>query len=526
MLVSTLIVSCTMVHCYKDRMHRLEREQRGQAKRPDPAQRPVHYPHFSISEDDLRRSHTSNSNYSNPGNYVSITIPSAQGNKGLYILEVDQQQNNDDDEGDNRDIDLEAAVGVRQPTKSGARLDSLLNSSQDSGAHPFNPSHHELSALPHVHHSLSRNNNQGAAGTPRPCSPLPRPLQWQRPVIADTFVTSSKKVVTTIMQPKEPRGKNAKRAHGPVPEAANMIVEQVPRSLAQRLPSPGSSKTSSHRKGSINNNPIMSAYSQTQERLPKSPNSGASVQGSKLQGNNNASEEAYSGKEEVHRKPPQTILPEGYQQPMFTDLVPRISSTTDVSSSSKATAKPEEDSDADPTSSGPSTANLILEPYLPKNDQAQLKVETPSIPSATASVASAFTSFDADSHAPASAPFSAKTSPPPLAATVASPFPSSLRSPPAVTARRERSDRGREQQQELWDQEKPDSSTITTIITKPAKRSQAAFPLPRASSASSLAPAPTTSSSVSPPPRTVSPSPSPSTPGSAGAPAGAFDRGS
>ncbi|KAF9366372.1 hypothetical protein BGX34_003651 [Mortierella sp. NVP85] len=387
MLLSTAAVSVIMLYCYRKKMDRKSRERRRQRQQQQQNVSPLKFHYFNSSEENLHRQ-SSSSNYTRKaGDHVAIAMDHPFDHQGVHALKNNTLGGATDQ---NDDIHAEGSSYHRhQSNIAGAHRDHLpseqnfnrkLSSPSPSSEHPQYP---ELTAPPPVHQGGSgrkydliilstplqhlqkqrqkekkkkmemekekelekeRKMKQPAvpvrndfpnrlAGVPS--SPLPRPLNGHRPVIVDSTITSSSKIVASIGDPAKTRS------------ASSPTFETTA----------GPSKTRPRAKTIANSKPHP------------------------LSSNKSKEEESYIGKEELHRKPPQTILPEGYKPPQFTDVVPVAPGTPEtIYEATKGNSDNVVD-DGGLMSNELDTAYLVLEPYLPPNhEMPALKKKTPLTP--------------------------------------------------------------------------------------------------------------------------------------------------
>ncbi|KAK3806643.1 MAG: hypothetical protein J3Q66DRAFT_392761 [Benniella sp.] len=389
MLLSTAAVSVIMLYCYRKKMDRRERRRQRQLQQQNVSTLQFHY--FNSSEEDLHRQ-SSSSNYTQKvGDHVAIAMDHPFGHQGVHVLKNNTMGGASDQ---NDDIHAEGSLYHRQPNIAGAHRDHLpsernfnrkLSSPSPSSEHPQYP---ELTAPPPSHQGgsgrkydliilstplqhmqkqrqkekkkkmekekekeLERERKMKQPAVPvrndlpnrlagAPPSPLPRPLNVHRPVIVDSTVTSSSKIVASIGDPAKTRS-----ASSPTFETTT-----------------GPSKTRPRAKTIANNRPQPI-------QDPLSPKK-------------SKEEESYIGKEELHRKPPQTILPEGYKPPQFTDVVVPVNpGTTETTYEAPTSNSHNVVDDGGLMSNELDTAYLVLEPYLPPNhEMPALKKKTPPTP--------------------------------------------------------------------------------------------------------------------------------------------------
>jgi len=414
-----------------DRKSRERRRQR-QLQQQDVSIPQFHY--FNNSEENLHRQ-SSSSNYTRKvGDHVAIAMDHPFGHQGVHVLKNNTLGGATDQ---NDDIHAEGSLYHRhQPNIAGAHPDHLpseqnflrkLSSPSPSSEHPQYP---ELTTPPPTHQGgygrkydliilstplqhmqkqrqkekkkklekekekeleKERKMKQPAvparndlpnrlAGTPP--SPLPRPLNAYRPVIVDSTITSSSKIVASIGDPAKTRS------------ASSPTFETTA----------GPSKARPRAKTIANNRPQPI-------QDPLSPKK------SKEEG-------SYIGKEELHRKPPQTILPEGYKPPQFTDAVPVVPGTPETTYEATTGNSDNVVDDGGLMSNELDTAYLVLEPYLPPNhEMPALKKKTPPTPTTSASASTPSTA-SATTPKPAHVP-QGDASNPTTAAVATSPYPPS-----------------------------------------------------------------------------------------------------
>ncbi|KAG0229047.1 hypothetical protein B0O80DRAFT_528074 [Mortierella sp. GBAus27b] len=378
MLVSTVIVSCILLYCYRNHMDRKAKERRRRRLEQSGNPHQEVYLARSSSQENLHRPQSSSSHYTNnANNHIAISIPEPAYN------------NNSNSIGD---VDNDKSAPAPDIHRHRTQHNIVESGSAQSSPKPSNASlHQELRALPPAHSSNSlrkqydlvlvsmpptaealREKQQKQlqqkqqlqneiqirlnelpkrlAATLNDPSPLPRPLQLHRPVITDTSVTSSAKVLGTIKDP-------------------NSTV--------------------------TNQEAVIHVRQQTQERLA-APSSNDVVPGPSKPRSKTKEEETYLFKEELHRKSPQTILPEGYKPPQFTDVVPAVASAVETKSSNgtREPAKGSKGNDTDDLVSGAfNTAYLVLEPYMSTKEKVLLVDAASSSGSKTAAPASPAKSF-------------------------------------------------------------------------------------------------------------------------------------
>ncbi|KAF9190943.1 hypothetical protein BGZ50_009727 [Haplosporangium sp. Z 11] len=346
LIASAVVVLGVFRLCYKRRLRYLKKKKRDRIRRSAAAgPAPCSFPHFSHSDTHLPQHHAVNGHvqYKNP---ISPYTHPVLSSKSLRLADEDTS----DDQEKNCYNQSQVQDQPRNPSPSPANI-------------PVSPGDMELSPLPAVHRNPSTRQSQLANHRFSPSlpsqpkheilpavedgisrrvdsyfanqSPLPRPLNMQRPVITDTSVTSSSKVVATIVRSvKRQDATNDKQ----VIEPEMVVIKQSPPLVALRSQSPWA-KT-------------------TQDQLETTPSlhpSHSAVYRDELI----TSDDPFMAKEEVHRKAPQAILPEGYQHPQHSISIPI---PLDIRSGNGCESM--EDS-GDESSDGMNTAFLMLGPYLP-----------------------------------------------------------------------------------------------------------------------------------------------------------------
>ncbi|KAG0369184.1 hypothetical protein BC939DRAFT_475234 [Gamsiella multidivaricata] len=467
MIVSLVLVVGVFLICVKRRRNRRER-----ARRTEDASRQtqVQYPHFE--EDTLYQSKRQKLSH----------IHAALSNSGFSALPAEQHRGN---------RDLEDNDGRRHNGGSDLVALRTISESHEQTQPVSNASYHGFSVPPPVHHSQTGNNSsswrnphRGAplSSTTSPqqnilspeedrvlentrdyllrASPLPRPLQLQRPVITRTSITPSSKIVTTITRPA------IRHVDLDISEPDLVIVPRSP-----GLPDVGSSRTGPRTSPKLTGPGTNSSTSSSQQAQEQRPARAAVIiptQNSSVAPQNaDMGQDSFMTKEELRRLAPQAILPDDYQPPQFTEEIPMPLAKNDT--------KLHPDSEDGPSRELNSTY-LMLKPYLAATDHL-LPVDADS--SANPGHAGN------RSNAPASPP--ACLSPSRDQAVSPTPASFSAPSPPARPVRRIYSIRRNQQQQHEPQDPPPESPTrpanghllAQTSAAQPSTSAIAAFPLPR-----------------------------------------------
>ncbi|KAI1315941.1 hypothetical protein EDD11_000191 [Mortierella claussenii] len=441
-VASMIIVSGTFLFCHKRREMKRRKQNIRITKSATPLPR-YNWPHFTSDEiydlpltEDLQSSQGTNgtspggtTQYTNLHSHPSLPqIHPIRSNYSLHKLETQQQQQlkkqqpkkqqqkQSDDDTDRDDLDFRSNVGLVH------FLTNQLESSRGRSPSPISPAsmHYELAPLQAAYlgsgdmrlnqlHDMDKSllsapntitQREISSSTNKKSlkrtesyqpSPLPRPLHLARPIITDTSITPSPKVIASISQSAARNLETDSRT--PVQEATLITIEKSP---ALQALSASFGTTSQPRciarKSAASVTPAATRQQQQQQQQPKQmqmqtptdtqqpPNK---AQSSVQQSGGNRVSDPFMSKEELERRSPQGILPAGFRQPVFTDLIDdglQPAAVTDDHDNNNAQKKDTADDDSATDSSGPNTAFLVLEPYLTTAEQHFPAESVPSVP--------------------------------------------------------------------------------------------------------------------------------------------------
>ncbi|CAO3566205.1 unnamed protein product [Mortierella alpina] len=251
-----------------------------------------------------------------------------------------------------RDIELASLLPVHHSSSSSSRRKELARLQTN----PASSSTTQLEVLPAVEDGIDRRVDGYFQK-----SSLPRPLGLQRPVLADTSITSSSRVVANIIRPVPTDETSQEKA-----EIEPIVVYVQKRSSLRNAPS---TQSPTARGESLQHSRTRAAsISRTQQHGRASPlhRTGSADAASGTEG-----PDPSKAKEEVHRQAPHALLTDNRPASPHASLA---SQTAVVDMSSE---RDTDESDEEENRRSMNTAILMLQPYMSASDQS---LPLPSVP--------------------------------------------------------------------------------------------------------------------------------------------------